>query len=33
MNRSFKILVQVVWAVSLITLGAWMGATHSWQDT
>ena len=30
MRRALKIVVQVVWAVSLITLGTWMGAAHGW---
>ena len=30
MKRALKIVVQVAWAVSLITLGAWMGAAHGW---
>lgn len=30
MKRALKIVVQVVWAVSLITLGTWMGAAHGW---
>jgi len=32
MKRALKIVVQVVWAVSLITLGTWMGAAHGWVD-
>ena len=30
MRKLLKIVVQVVWAVSLITLGTWMGAAHGW---
>ena len=30
MRRALKIVVQVVWAVSMVTLGTWIGAAHGW---
>jgi len=30
MKRALKIVAQVIWAVSLITLGTWIGAAHGW---
>ena len=30
MKSALKIVVQVVWAVSMVTLGAWIGAVHGW---
>ena len=30
MKRALKIVVQVVWAVSMVTLATWIGAAHGW---
>jgi hypothetical protein len=30
MRRALKIVVQVVWAVSMVTFGTWIGAAHGW---
>jgi hypothetical protein len=30
MKRALKIVVQVIWAVSLVTVGTLIGAAHGW---
>jgi hypothetical protein len=30
MRRALTFVVHVVWAVSIVTLGTWIGAAHGW---
>jgi hypothetical protein len=30
MRRALTFVVHVVWAVSMVTLGTWIGAAHGW---
>ena len=30
MRRILKIVLQLVWATSLITMGTWIGVAHGW---